>query len=244
MERVLLALPRHTGQVEDESRLSAYLSTQRTDWQITIDSNVNSALCLNFNAMWCRFLNEGYEWFAMLHSDVYAQGPWMDILRDSLERRGAAVASGVSAIKDSRRLTSTAIGNPKDPWQPSRRITVFELKNLPAEFTNDECSHLLYRSEHRCLLGNTGCMLVKRGDWVNDFPGFNTQNRIVLCPVTKKRIAQFEPEDWNLHRYLANNGLGAVVTQQVRIDHYGRYSYDNYTVGTGWVYDEEAKEQM
>lgn len=239
-DRVFLALPR-SGQVEPESRLSAYVTcTQSKQFQLGVDDEMSSALTLNFNTMWSKFLSSYYQYFAMLHADVYPNGPWIDILAECLRLHNGDIVHAVCAIKDERGLTSTAIGDPVDPWRPVRRISMQEVVNLPPVFALEDLGLLLYKGD-RCLLPNTGCMLIKRGEWCNNFC-FTVQNRII-CTDGKYK-AQFEPEDWNLGRYAHSKGLRVLGTTLVKTQHYGRAAFDNHTSWGNWKYDEAAASEM
>jgi len=240
-KRVLLSLPR-CGQVEPESRFSGLGGGWHGDhFHVFTLDNSNSALTWNFNNAWCEFLNGDYAYFGMLHSDIAVSGPWINALADALNERDAGIAHMVMAIKDERGLTSTAIGDPGDPWRPVRRITANELMGLPLVFDVHDLSYLQYRGE-RCLLPNTGCMLVKRGDWCEKFPGFEIRNRLI--EVDGKRHAQFEPEDWNFGRWAANNGVRVIGSRQCETTHFGRFGFKNNYSWGAWKFDEDARGEM
>lgn len=104
--------------------------------------------------------------FAMLHDDIVPESGWLDILMEDLLLSGAVMVSAVVPIKDPLGLSSTAIDNPKDPFQVERRLSMHEIEKLPLVFGSGDCGY-----PDRLLLANTGC-------WVCDLthPMFHERN--------------------------------------------------------------------
>jgi hypothetical protein len=73
------------------------------------------------------------------------------------------------------------------------------------------------------LLPNTGCILIKLGDWIDNFPGFEVRDR--LATINGIRIAQTISEDWNFGYWAERNGLKVAGTRAVVTEHWGRAPY-------------------
>ncbi len=180
----------------------------------------------NFNTLLCEGLNrcEAGEitHFALLHADVNPQDGWIDILAGELARRGAAFISAVCPIKDDRGLTSTAIGDPADDWNPLRRLTTTEiLGELPETFDAADAGYQDY-----ALLHNNGCCLLDLRD--RRFFTADAAGDLLCAWLFPKRVrrsgdgrwaVQGESEDWYLSRRMFELGIPSVATRKVRLEH-------------------------
>lgn len=204
-------------------------------------SNTIAGNC--FNELLCRCLTnvelpegESFTYWCLLHSDVVPlQQWWLDILIDELETHGATVIHSPCCIKDLRGITSTAVSDMNDEWGANRKLTLHELHSSPETFGLADVLKLWEAEEPGsvaafgtgtsvCLSPNTGCMVVKMGDWVRSFPGFEQRSRIVhekLEDGSWKSHAEVAPEDWRFGRWCALNGLKVVGTRKVTTAHMG-----------------------
>lgn len=166
---------------------------------------------------------------------------WLDAMIDELEASKADVIHAVCCIKDDRGITSTGVGNLDDEWDATRKLTLEEVHRLPETF--DLCDVLklwetdedirgrpgwTFPSKRVFLAPNTGCMLWKRGDWWDDFPGFEQRSKIVRWtdPTgTVRRRASMSPEDWSLGRWCAQHDLRVVGTRKVSTAHFGNHPW-------------------
>src|SRR5262245_31348797 len=127
MAKVFLACPTHEGRLDAGCARGLYGSATRKH-QLFISLHATSLLCQNCNALWAEALNQrrdnGFEWFAMLHSDVDPEYCWLDRMIDIAEESGADLLSAVIPIKDKRGLTSTAVASPTTPFAPFCRLTM------------------------------------------------------------------------------------------------------------------------
>lgn len=226
LRNVYLGLPR-IGAVEPESCLSAvqWASMGTLGLTVSIEYMMGSLLAFNCNRLFCNFLKGGYNYFALLHSDIKCSDGWLDTM--IAELGDADIIHAVCAIKDNRGLTSTAIGSVEERFSQVRKLTVGEVLQLPHRFLLEDVQKLPGRRPGgtECLLPNTGCIVMKRGAWCDKFPGFSITDQIVAGQ------AQCEPEDWAFGRWAAKNGLKVVGTRSVRTEHYGRYAF---TVDQPW----------
>jgi hypothetical protein len=239
---VFLAMPRHSGSGIEPEVLKAGVSGSGTQNKlaITVVERITSALGFNFTLCWCDCINQRPrpDFFAMLHSDLLPHGPWLDTLVEELEKHQLDLIHAVSPIKDSRGVTSTALGNPDD-FGEVRRITLTELEQLPDTFQVDDVVELMGAKDcpsPPVLLCNTGCMLIRIGDWVSEFPGFSIHDRIDW--VNGMAIARMAPEDWRLGRWMADHGLRVGGTKKVRLDHFTRGAFSNQGTWGEWKRDE------
>jgi SAM-dependent methyltransferase len=134
------------------------------------DDTGSSLLADAFNVHWKTALNlqlqgRPVKYFAMLHDDVVPEDFWLDKLLDELEATGADLVSAVVPIKDPRGLSSTALDDPDDPWETYRRLTMYEIHQLPETFTAGDCRLFmdprLVEYKVRPLLVNTGCWVCR-----------------------------------------------------------------------------------
>ena len=185
----------------------------------------SSVLPLTFDMLWCGALN-GFErgevtHFAMIHDDVIPQSNWLGILIEELDKYEADIVSAIIALKDERGLTSTAIDETGDPWNP-RRLSFTEVFREAETFT------------HPKILLNSGlwvCDLSR--DWVRRtlahpdgrtalVASFVQRNRIVRDKTTGHWMPQMRSEDWEFCRAARNAGATKLyATRRVKVIHEG-----------------------
>lgn len=174
--------------------------------------------------------------FAMLHDDIEADDGWLDVLLDDLIIHKADLISAISPIKDMRGLTSTAIDNPIDLFNVERRLTVYELENLPDIFTSADCGY-----PDRYLLVNTGCWMCDfTKDWRLPPFHFNIQDTIALneSGIYSAGVAS---EDWNFSRWVNKHGGKVLASKKVKLNHWGSACYSNRRTDWGsWNYDKDG----
>lgn len=238
MKTVLMALPR-LGQPEFEQCQAAMCFASADRFGVTMDPQPSSLLAFGFNKAWCNFANGPFDYFAMLHADIFPHGPWLDTMIDELENGGYGVLHAAVAIKDTRGLTSTAIGSVDDLFGLVRRITVTELQKLPETFGYPEAIKVLEMPEkpRHGILPNTGVMLVKRDGFPFDsFRGFGIIDQISKGADGKWK-ADVEPEDWAFGRWCGRNGVKVGCTRRVTTSHMGRASFPNNEAWGQWATD-------
>lgn len=190
----------------------------------------------DFNILWAEAIND-YErgeitHFAMLHGDITPSmdAPWLDVLLEEMDARGAALVSAVSPIKDSRGVTSSGIADLDDPWRPWRRFTIREiLQHFPETFSAADLGY-----PDRPLLHNTGL-------WVCDLrrPEFrrtraNELDLYFRFPTRAVRgeqgfIHQRESEDWAFSVDLWLRGIrDTYITRRIKLTHHGRADFVNH----------------
>lgn len=182
----------------------------------------SSLLAHGFNLLWVEALNGRkrgeYTHFAMQHSDVEPEAGWLDVLLAELDRTGLDVLGVPVPLKDTRGLTSTAVGRADgDPWRPMRRLTLTEVHALPETFTSDDVGGP--------LLLNTGLWVCRLGGW-SERVWFEINDRIAADP-DGEFVALVEPEDWNFSRQLHRLGVRVGATRKVRLTHRGPVPFTN-----------------
>lgn len=230
---VYVALPTYDGRVEVATAGRWLLGLTRGRCRVGQFSRRASLLAWAFNDMWCEAINLARRGqvtrFAMLHADVVplpcpgdgGRPPaWADALERVLQETDADVASAVIPIKDTRGLTSTAIGDPLDPWRQIKRLTVREALALPESFRAADCGF-----PGRPLLVNTGLWMCRldRGDWHRRVH-FEIRDRVVEGDDGDLR-PQTIPEDWGWSRRLWQLGVDVVATRAVAVEHVGRIGF-------------------
>jgi hypothetical protein len=239
LPRVMVGMP-HAGPLHAEAYDSARTCCTNTNidpelqvMPVGFQRANTGGLTLSFNLLLATALNmfaDGRKatHFAMLHSDIEAEGYWLNVLWNEMRRHQLAVVSAVVAIKDRHKLnTSTAVGQIGNPWTVNRYIYVRERQTLPTTFTaKDVCG------EGEELLINTGCMLIDLGStpeiaafW--DGYAFRVNNRIVK-DENGRYVDQFESEDWLMSRDLRKAGLPYGATWAVPTRHLSGSYWPNY----------------
>jgi hypothetical protein len=159
----------------------------------------------------------------------------------------ADLFSVVVPIKGRHGLTSTAIGDPANPWRPIRRLTLREVFRLPETFSIHDCIAAGFAAPGQQLWVNTGCSLAYlRRDWATavDSHGylrvfFTIQDRIHWDGNAGR--VETAPEDWNYSRMIANEGGRVFATRKVKLCHAsGEEFYPNDHPWGDWETDEEA----
>jgi hypothetical protein len=235
-EKVFLGCPASDGRLDGGAAQGLYVYPSKSR-QVTTAFSSGSLLCLNFNTIWCTALAEcemGTEWFAMLHSDIQPDPWWIDTLIDEAAACGADVMSATVPIKDMRGVTSTAIDNPADPWNPFCRLTLQQINHaeFPATFDAESAAQALQHlpeplrvevPEHAALLVNTGCFVARLNEPWASLVHFHTRDQIVMR--NGRRIAEVQPEDWLFSRDVAALGGRVMATRKVRTIHKGSMEF-------------------
>jgi len=189
----------------------------------------SSLLALGFNKAWAAALDAEAEFFLLLHDDLLpVTDHWPAVLFDELTTNKASMLSVVSPIKTADGLTSTALET-DDIWNP-RRLSLAEV------FARDETW------TEPGLLVNTGLLLVDfRQDWVKG-TCFTIRDRITVRDG--QRVAEAQPEDWDLTRQARAAGASIFATRKVVVQHVGHASYDTGSVWGTQETDERYLETL
>lgn len=249
--RVFLGMPLYDGTLNFRAAASFLVyPSRRENVEIMHATFGCSLLGRTFSVLWAQALNNVEQGltthFGMLHSDVAASQYWVDTMLDELQEHNADICSAVIPIKDMKGITSTAIANPTNPWQPARRLTMAEILRLPETFDAEDCHKAGFNPEHAALLVNTGCWLcsLERPWWYG-----NPANQTALAfrindklrrNVQGKLEVATEPEDWCFSREAAQYGAKIIATRKVQVEHHGSISWSNTDVWGQWTHDEET----
>lgn len=207
-----------------------YTSSYHHEWSL---SNSGSGWD-DMNKLWAEALNSAEQGeithFAMLHSDIGPDAGWLDTLLAECDRLDADLISVPAPLKDHRGVTSSGIGDPRNPWGPFKRFTVRELLEMPETFDQADVGFAGYP-----LLHNTGCWVADlrkplfyqadaNGQLVADF---NFPLTIMRDPETGRWTHRRESEDWYFSRKLHQLGAKTFITRKVRLVHHGGGSFRN-----------------
>lgn len=195
-----------------------------------------SLLTQAFNNCWVAALNlrvsHAVRYFAMCHADVLPPPCFVDSLVDELEARDFDILSCVVPIKDERGLTSTAIDDPADPFDPLFRLTMREVMGLPETFTAADVGY-----PGNALLVNTGCWVCRFTEpWAEEVC-FTVRDRVRKDPEKSEWVADVEPEDWGFSRWAHARGLKVAATRKLAIKHYGNFGFGNGHAWGSWETD-------
>lgn len=188
---------------------------------VQLATKYSSNLTDNFNQLWCQMLNSKPlpEYFAMMHSDIEVPMWWLDTLVEELENNQLDVVSAVIPIKNDLRVTSTAMLDPGRKGELVYRLTYDDVKKLPKTFDNDDVKTIVGKGES--LLLNTGCWIAKAGDWMREFPGFQTDAVIKRDEKTGLFVPLTMPEDWRFSAWCNTKGVKIGATTALLVTHYG-----------------------
>lgn len=227
--RILITCPHYTEQISVLTSQAIYLHAIKPEGSrhevVDVVDSQSSLLARSFNQLWCYGLtlhDKGQiDAIAMLHADIGPGPMWLEKLADTMEQHQANVVSAVVPIKNGEGKTSTAIGDPETPWGCLRHITPTDLLKLPDVFTAADCGE-----PGKDLLINTGCMLVKIGEWCKPprWSGFEIRDRIILGENGYE--FQTAPEDWNFSRHAARYGCKVLAMKFPGLRHYGTASWE------------------
>ncbi len=235
--KVYVGQPQSHGQPREESSRAKFtgLDPSASDAdRVEVSANsvaISGSLAQSFNSLLAAALDSRdaglTTHFAMLHDDIWPLGPWITQLWRVMRTTGADLVSVVVPIKeDPPGRTSTAIGDRDDCWLTRRYIWLEDRASLPGTFT----------AEHVCqptevLLANTGCWLADiTKPWWDEFAdsgGFNQGSRITRT-ADGNRLAEFDPEDWRMSRFLEARGAKVACTWEVPLRHGGWSWWLNY----------------
>ncbi len=223
-KRVFLAMPNNNAIVNETWQ--AVLESGRDDLFVYTWRSENSLLAHNFNICLQKCLAMGdFDFYAQIHADIGADKGFLGTLLDQIETHGHDVIHAVVPIKNNSGLTSTAIAYSDDEWALERRITMTELSELPKTFDILNIRNEIDSNAVR-LLPNTGCLMLRLGEWVDDFPGFEIKSRLTRDDESNVK-AETVPEDWNFGHWCARNGVTVAGTKAVGIGHWGRWQFRN-----------------
>lgn len=231
---VALAMPMRAGGLDPEA-VAQGIAGKATGGSLDIAPGQawTSLLPYTFNLLWSGFLgmrgSSRIKYFAMIHDDIKPQRGWLDTLVAELEHTGADIVSAVVPIKDNRGLTSTAVDDTGDEWNP-RRLTLSEVFNLPVTFGDADVG---------------GPILLNTGLWVCRFDRpwcervyFRQQDRIVRLS-DGKFVPETKPEDWDFSRQVRGHGGKLLATRVVSLDH-ERPEWNNKFPWGKWTRDEDV----
>lgn len=187
-----------------------------------------------FNCLWCDAYNSreqlGIDIFGLHHDDLEAPPYLLDELCDEMDRVDADVLSVVAAVKDCRGLTSCGI-HTRGYWN-ARRLTLTEVYDYPETFSIADTPW-----PTKDLVVNTGLMLCRFDrTWVDEFPGFKTQTKLVT--INGKKFPAVWPEDWDFSAWANARGLRVFATRKVITQHTGPEKFGTGKPWGTWIIDE------
>jgi len=226
---IFLALPHYNGTACAASMVTACLRSYSGKGFVAVKENGCSALCSNFNHLWCQALNmPNVTHFAMVHADILPMEYWLDVLVREMEQEQAQLVSTIVPIKDNLGITSTGIVLPGNHWTPKRRFTMQEIIGMPSTFDAELAGY----SNERLVL-NTGCWLADLRDarWKTELPDGSLVAHFEMRDMIRKVEGEyrnfFEPEDFFFSRTVQELGMKAVATRKPNVTHIGNFGYTN-----------------
>lgn len=188
------------------------------DWEVVTTRFASSLLCFGFNKGVAVAKNRGSDFYALLHADVEPQPGWLAALLDDMDRHDLDVTHAPCAIKSVDGLTSTAIVESDSLDAPRRRLTIREIRRLPDVFTVDDVRETL-APDAKILLPNTGCIVMRCGEWFEEWQGFHMRDRVVR--QGGEWDAKVVPEDWMFGFDAYRMGLRVGCSRHVLTNHHG-----------------------
>lgn len=221
--RIFLGMPAH-GTVTPHSAMGFWNATENRD-AVRFQCAEGSLLAQTFNRLWCSALNmkkAGFpiDYFAMQHADIEPEIYWLDQMLAEMESQKLDILGAVVPIKDDRGVTSIALNNPGDTWNPLCRLTMQEVYRLPATFTSEDVGHP--------ILLNTGLWICRFDwSWITKVR-FTVNDKIVFDKTLGMYLPLSEPEDWYFSRLCHELGLRVGATRKVNLTHRGPKKFPNF----------------
>jgi len=209
----------HCGVPRSPSRLALPNGSKNPD-EIHADPIAGSLLPRVFNESLGRAITRGYDVFVMLHSDVAAPPGWLTQMLAMQDAYQADVLSVCVPLKDSRRLTSTAVHTEAEQY---RRLTIDECQTK-CGVVFDTQDPYLQSIGATTLLVNTGLMAMRlKRFWLRRWHGFQIRSRMVYGP-DEVRIDTVS-EDWDMSEQLAALDCKVCGTAAIPTQHFGSQVY-------------------
>ena len=207
-------------------------AARRDGLNIKVRARQISALCWNFNTLFCEALNDKtVEYFLLMHADIVPYEPqgWISKLIAEANMAGAEILSAVVPVKNKTGITSTAAQSAEHPTP--RRLTMHEAVQLPQTFKARDIARLYGWDAHTDvqLLTNTGLMLLDLRRKRSVFENLHFYTRDAIEKRDGQFVATFAPEDWNFARDAHSNGLTLAATRAVKVFHSGAADFENET---------------
>lgn len=219
-----VAIPTYDGRMH--YRLAYALLNDLPRHECRLDIIASSFLTRTFNSLWCNALNDGADYFLMVHADLYpVESGWIATMLQELRSHDADALSAVMAIKDEQGLTSTALTSRGNTNQ--RRITMRELKQLPETFCAADAARLFGTADDMLLL-NTGLFLVDLKRHRPEIESLRFRVRDVVQKDAEGKFCNWAwSEDWHWSRDAHTMGLSLWATRKVKAIHAGGADYCN-----------------
>lgn len=257
--KVFLAVPAYSSSDMHDRAWAAFMMTpsDKENLDVIQGKYRNSLLCRGFNGLWVQALaarkTEGVTHFAMLHTDVAPEEHWLDKLWEEMLRVQADLLAAVIPIKSSLGLTSVAVDNPDNIWQP-RRLTMTEvIEKLPDTFGSEAVIDAGLNPKRGLLLHNTGCWICDlRRPWVDavDEQGylkcyFTIDDCIQVLPNGEYFVG-VQSEDWHFSRMVQTVDPNARLfsTRKIRVEHMGETGFPNDQAWGAWKTDQDADSEV
>jgi hypothetical protein len=198
-----------------------------------------SLINVNCNTLWATALTrrahgQRLDYFALLHADVAAPDGWLDALVGEMKAAGLDLLSVVVPIKDTRGLTSTAVGS-DDPFRQVCRLSMKEVHALPGTFTLRD----LHVPGGEYLLFNTGCFVCRFDPAWAANAWFATRDEVRWDAARRKYTVHNEPEDWHFARRVQDLGLKVGCTRKIPVEHAGKFLFNSAEPWGEYAYDED-----
>lgn len=197
MQRVFLAMPTYDARCFAATAMAIAEASRDPALEIQRRAPMGSVLPSVFNMAWLEATENDFDYFAMIHADVWAQPGWLDRMIQILDETGSDLVSAVLRIKTHERLTSTGVDR---RGQPTVNLTVADIEKLPAVFGEDDVRELY--ADATTVLHNTGLFVARMcSPWVKEWRGFTMASTILREPKGA-RVVQ-NSEDWLMARDMA-----------------------------------------
>ncbi len=230
--KVFLVMPNHGMMHPDVARTwydPAWPSSRRTLDLVESLEMRQSSIVGSFNTLWGVALDKRDKGeathFAMQHNDVEPPAWWLDDLYGVMRVRNVACVSANIGIKHHERTeVSAGVANRADKFD-RRRFSFDDLAKLPVTFGNSHVSIGEY------VLPNTGLMLIDmRSPAWDDFV-FTQDGEFGRTPDGSREF-KFQPEDWEMGRYMTERNIPYVCTSIIHVRHHGPDTWDNFAPGS------------
>ena len=218
MSKVFIGIPTHNNQVTIGTA-RCLQTTGLVDAVVKMQGR--SLLCPNFNDLFCQAVNQGADYFLLLHSDIeVTTDGWAAKMLDIMTREQVDVLSVLSPIKNTDDF-SCGISN--STCSKRYRFSKDDVTKLPPTFRTADVRKDW--GKDAVLMVNTGVLMIRCKKVQPDV--FTFQMADIVNRKEGKCITDNVPEDWFFSMLLNKGAVPYACTREVELLHYGVSGWSN-----------------
>ena len=220
MSKVFIGVPTHDARV-GLGTARCLFNIGKTDAMVRMQAR--SLLALNFNDLLCQALNNGADYFLLLHADIeVTTANWLDRMIAIMKREKVDVLSVASPIKNT---DDFSCGMSDANCFKRHRFSRDDLKRLPKTFKTIDVRKE-WEDDALVMIFNTGCLLInlrKAQTATNYFQMVDKVERDESGNWTCDCV----PEDWFFSVVCHKLAIPYACTREIELLHAGLAFWSN-----------------